>query len=300
VVSTPNQLYYTASRGPEGANPFHAHEFEFAEFQRELARVFPHVCLFLENHVEGVTFQPFGAQPAADVRVDTGQTRPEDAHFFIAVCAHRPQVGGPTFVYVPRAANVLREREKHIALLAGELRAKDAWLEEARGSLAALNDEHQNLLEMFRAQNEELERSNLWAQQLDENLTATRLRIAGLQDELAAQQATAREMAAGYQAKVAELEEDLRVKAEWAVEIERRLMAELTARAEELESKCAELARCVEILHAVEKDLEERTAWALRLEASARDLEARLAMFRASRWVKLGQTVGLGPEKTSV
>ena len=55
VVSTPNKLYYTESRGSEGANPFHVHEFEFAEFREELTAVFPHVSLYLENHVEGVT-----------------------------------------------------------------------------------------------------------------------------------------------------------------------------------------------------------------------------------------------------
>ena len=35
VVSTPNRLYYTESRGPRGANPFHVHEFDFAEFSSE-------------------------------------------------------------------------------------------------------------------------------------------------------------------------------------------------------------------------------------------------------------------------
>src|SRR3954451_11908286 len=32
IVSTPNKLYYTESRGAHGANPFHVHEFEFEEF----------------------------------------------------------------------------------------------------------------------------------------------------------------------------------------------------------------------------------------------------------------------------
>src|ERR1041384_5256475 len=33
VVSTPNRLFYTESRGTEGANPFHVHEFDFDEFR---------------------------------------------------------------------------------------------------------------------------------------------------------------------------------------------------------------------------------------------------------------------------
>src|SRR5690349_21076814 len=64
IVSTPNKLYYTESRGEHGANPFHVHEFEFAEFVEALKTVFPHVSMFLENHVEGVAFQPH----------ETGQT----------------------------------------------------------------------------------------------------------------------------------------------------------------------------------------------------------------------------------
>ena len=41
IVSTPNRLYYTESRGTQGANPFHVHEFDFEEFTRELQAVFP-------------------------------------------------------------------------------------------------------------------------------------------------------------------------------------------------------------------------------------------------------------------
>jgi len=65
VVSTPNKSYYTESRGREGTNPFHVHEFEFEEFRSELLAVFPEVALFLENHVEGIAFQP--NDPAAGV-----------------------------------------------------------------------------------------------------------------------------------------------------------------------------------------------------------------------------------------
>ncbi len=46
IVSTPNKLYYAESRGSDGANPFHVHEFEFEEFRDELRSVFPHVSLY--------------------------------------------------------------------------------------------------------------------------------------------------------------------------------------------------------------------------------------------------------------
>jgi len=41
--------------------------------------------------------------------------------------------------------------------------------------------------------------------------------------------------------------------------------------------------------------LQERSAWALRLEEEKRRLEDLLTMVRASRWVKFGRKVGLGP-----
>src|ERR1019366_3972712 len=132
IVSTPNRLYYTESRGPHGANPFHVHEFDFDEFTRELREFFPYVSMFLENHIQGVTFQPHEAGHTVEVRVDAAEPVPDESHFFIAVCAHRPQIGNPTFLYVPRVANVLRERERHIAKPEGELATKDEWLDKAQ------------------------------------------------------------------------------------------------------------------------------------------------------------------------
>src|SRR6266566_3568981 len=158
IVSTPNKLYYSESRRRAGPNPFHVHEFEFEEFRAELAEVFPHVSLFLENHAEGVVFQPAvsanaeNAESGADVRVDEGRSDPAEAHFFLAVCALRPQTEAPTFVYVPRVANVLRERERHIELLERELETKNQWLERTTGELAQLNEDHQKVLGLFRKQ----------------------------------------------------------------------------------------------------------------------------------------------------
>src|SRR5579872_2951099 len=111
--------------------------------------------MFLENHGEGFTFQPHEPGNTVEVRVDAGEPAPGESHFFVAVCAHRPQIGNPTFVYVPRAANVLRERERHIALLEGELATKNQWLEKALR-------EHEELMAQFTAQQRDLERSNRW------------------------------------------------------------------------------------------------------------------------------------------
>ncbi len=341
IISTPNKLYYTESRGPTGANPFHVHEFDFEEFQSELHAVFSHVSMYLENHVEGVTFQPHEAGHTVEVRVDAGHPVPDESHFFVAVCAHRRQLGNPTYVYVPRAANVLRERERHIALLEGELATKNEWLDKAQQDLAEfdrlsrqqkeelersnqwaetlnreLEERRARIVELqeefareqesarkvaegyaarFREQEEDLERSNQWAEALNRELEERRARVVELQEEFAREQENARRVAEGYAAKVAALERDIQDKTQWAIDTETSLTAVIRDQAERLARAVADLASAVEALHHTEKELEERTAWALRLQDEARRLEEQVAMFRASRWVKLGRTVGLGP-----
>lgn len=282
IVSTPNKLYYAETRERAGPNPFHVHEFEFAEFRDELSAVFPHISLFLENHTEGVIFQPVEPNETAEVRIGSGEAAPDGAHFFVAVCAHRPQTGSPSFVYIPRAANVLRERERHIALLEGEIATKDQWLAKTQRELSELHEGHQK-------QEVELERRREWAEGLNVRLREAGERIAALQEEMAAERAAAQGVIAGYEAKVAELERENREKTEWALETERRLGAEI-------EEKGRELAQCVEILHQVEKTLEERTAWSGQLQAEAHRLRRRLGMYEASRWVKLGRRFRLGPQ----
>lgn len=264
VVSTPNRLYYTESRGAEGANPFHVHEFEFEEFRAELSAVFPHVALFLENHVEGVAFQPCPAGTTSEVRVDAGTPDPAESHFFVAVCAHRRQVGNPTFVYVPRAANVLREREHHINLLQQELQTKDEWLTRAQR-------EHQELVDNHRQLNAELERSNQWAESLNRQLAGegakTRQVVEAYEAQVAQLQQEIRQVAEGYAAKVAELEAELLARTQWVQDTESRLGREI----EELQA-----------------DLRKH-------QDAAQALQAQLNGYRGSRWVKLGQAIGLGP-----
>ena len=281
VVSTPNKLYYTESRGVEGANPFHVHEFTFDEFQSELRAVFPHVSLFLENHVEGVTFQPHESGNTAEVRVDAGEPAPDESHFFVAVCARRPQIGNPTFVYIPRTANVLRERERHISLLEHEVAEKEGWLAQSQQDLAELDRQYRKL-------EAELLASNRWAEDLNRELEGRRARIAELQEEIAREQESAQLVVAGYDAKVLELERDIQAKIEWT----RRVEANLNA---EIDKQTAELVKAVAALNHTEKELHDRTAWALRLQEEASQLAQQVELFRASRWVKLGRKVGLGP-----
>ncbi len=281
IVSTPNRSYYAESRRRSGPNPYHVHEFDVKEFTARLGELFPNVTLYAQNHVEGIGFQPVGDGAPAEAAVEDPALDPAHSHFFLAVCAAGPQPPAAAFFYLPRTANLLRERELHIEALENELAAKNEWLEQA-------NQEKQNLVEMFRSQTAELERSNRWAEELEAQLRQTKERVVQLQQELAEHQEEARQTAAGYEAKIAELDEENRKKTEWALETERRLGAEL-------EQKCRELVECVRLLDQAEATLVERTAWAQRLDAQVRELEGVLEAARASRWVRLGRLFGLGP-----
>lgn len=270
MVSTPNKLYYAESRRGSGANPFHVHEFEYAEFHEELQRVFPHVAMFAQNHVEGVIFAPLEGGGPAEAAVPETRGVPEEAHFFVAVCGAEPLPETGAFVWVPSVANVLRERERHIELLTGEVRMK-------KSELDIRNREFEQLLGTVRELNSQLERRNLWA--LGAQAEADRLGklVLEQQEEFAREHGNFRDTVAAYERKLAELQEINRVKTEWALETEQRLT-----------DRTRELAECVEILHSVEKTVEERTVWAQGLDRDLAEWQGRFRALRRSRWVRLG------------
>ncbi len=280
LLSTPNRIYYAETRRESGPNPYHFREFDWREFTAELERFFPCVTLYVENHLAGLAIlplEPGGVEGA----VEEPRPDPEQAHFLLAVCGAGPPLRPEGLLWAPRAANVLRERERHIAALEEDL--------------AGLRREKQELVEMFRSQTAQLEQANRWAASLDQQLEAARRRIARLQEELAEQQQAARLAVQGYEAKVAELEQEAQRRADWARRLEQSLGEELAAARAELDKRVAELAECVRLLDRAEATVVERTHWAQRLEAQVRELEARLAAVRASRWVRLGRLAGLGP-----
>jgi ubiquinone/menaquinone biosynthesis C-methylase UbiE len=264
IVSSPNKRYYGETRAVTGPNPFHEHEFEAGEFVRELEQVFSNVRLLLQNRVESFAFHPAVSFWPAEARIDGGGGGAEDAHFFIGICSAGPLPEPKSFVYVPKAANVLRERELHVEAL--------------QQQLAQVKADREALLEVTGRLNRELVERAVWGEGLNADLRAAGERIGALQTEVA-------ELAAGYQAQVAQMEEEDRVKTEWA----RQASAEL-------EEKCRELAGCVKLLDIAEATVCERTEWAQTAEAQRAELAARLELIRASRWVKMGRQVGLGPE----
>jgi SAM-dependent methyltransferase len=239
IVSTPNKAFYAEFRKDAGPNPFHTHEFEYREFQEALLERFPYVSLFLQDHADGIIFRSRLTQSAAELHVGGDSRPPEESSFFIAICSAVPVPAASSFIYVPAAANVLRERSNHIQALEAELK-------EAR-------QQHHELLAVHRAQTADLEASNTWAADLDQRLKAAGERIVAMQAEI--------EKIAG-----------------------------------DLHHQTAELGKCVEILHATEAEVEERTKWALDLESRRVALESKLAMLEASRWIRLGRSLGVGPQ----
>jgi SAM-dependent methyltransferase len=282
VVSTPNKSFYAEARASSGPNPFHEHEFEYEEFRSALSSVFPGVSLYGEDHTEGIVFRGLQSSGMPDVRLDGREYDPAESNFFIGVCAKSDQTAPAAFVYVPRVANLLRERAAHIDRLQTEVVTKDGWL-------AAAQAEHQRLLELHRAQKAELEKNNQWAQEIERDLRACGQRIVDLQKELAEEHALARQAAAAYEPRIAALEAELVERTLWAQETERRLTAEL-------QHQTGELALAVELLDRAEATVEERTRWALDLQRKCEELEAKVARVQASRWVKLGRAFRVGPE----
>ena len=264
IVSSPNKRYYAETRAATGPNPFHEHEFEAEEFVHELERVFPAVQLLLQNRVESFAFHPASSFWPAEARIDGGGGSAADAHFFVAVCSRGPLPKPKSFVYVPKAANVLRERELHVEAL--------------QQQLAQIKADREALLQFHRQQTLELEERNCWALTLDADLKAAGERVVALQGELV-------ELATGYRAQLDQMEEQDRMKTAWA----RKAAAELDA-------KCQELAECVKLLQQSDATVHERTQWAQTAEAQRAELAAKLDMIRSSRWLKMGRTVGLGPE----
>lgn len=281
IISTPNRLYYSESR--PGPNPFHVHEFDYEEFCSQLRRYFPHFQVFLQNHAEGVVFSPPELTGAATT-VESGAGDPATSHFFVAVCSGRPLHGSPAFVYIPQSGNVLRERERHIALLEGELEQKNRWLEETKESLAALDREHrefrQRAQEIVDALEQENARKTEWGRQLETELERLKGLIETLQAELAERTA-------------------------WALQLDAE-RSELAANYERLNQEAekvrADLTACVDQLHQTEAELEERTRWALGLDQRVKDLDIQVQQLTndlnslfGSLAYRIGKRVGLAP-----
>lgn len=261
LVSTPNKSFYAEAREQSGPNPFHEHEFELDEFRQALQREFPYVKIAYENHAACVLFESEDTS-GAEAQME-GASQGSDANFYIAICSSQP-IEVASFVYVPKAANLLKERAKHIL-----------WLQ---SEVTQCQGERAELVALHAAQKTELEANNAWAKDLDAKYKSAGERIIQLQN-------AAIQTATEFQGQLTSVEQELEKRTEWA----RGLEAELRDRSEEL-------ARCVTLLDRAEATVVERTNTAIHLQSELDQAQARLAQARSSRWVKLGRRLNLGPE----
>jgi SAM-dependent methyltransferase len=278
ILSTPNRLYYSESR--ESPNPFHVHEFDYREFCAAIESYFPHRRVFFENHAEGVVFS--ASEPSGvETTIEAAGADPDAAHFFVAVCSARPFEGSPAFVYIPQAGNVLREREKHIALLESELEQKNQWLEQTKESLDTLHREHFAL-------EAETARDRARAQEI----------IDGLEQENARKTEWARQV----EREVERLQAALDQQREWNLKLQAE-NAELLANYRRLEEQVnqvrADLKTCVDQLHATEAELTDRTAWAQGLDRQVAQLTADLNAILRSPAYRIGKRLRLSPATAS-
>lgn len=274
IVSTPNLLYYAQTRATQGPNPFHEHEFEFEEFKAALAETFPHVDVFLQNRAECLAFYPLKTFPPVDTCIEVVEGSPAQANFFVAVCSRRPLTDQRRFIFVPKVANLLRERERHIAKLQHELQLNHDWLAETR-------TQRDRTLDALRITNDHIEKQSRWAIELEKDWRAAQTRIVELQEQLAADQRASI-------AKIDELDADIVEKTQWALDTERRLTAEV-------EFERTRFGQALDLLHKAEAMVEERTQLANNAASTVEALQRRLREIRASRWIHLGRRLGLGP-----
>ena len=276
IVSTPNRLYYGEAR--EDPNPFHVHEFTHDEFREELGRCFPHVMLFLENHADALVFA--GEFQGIRAHLETVDQAPDEAHFFLAVCSQRPLHGSQAFVYLPSSANLLREREKHIGLLQGEVNKRDEWLAAARVEL----DKFDAVQESAKRTIAQLEQENAdkenWAQQLDGELAGVRAERERCIQLLEDSEKRVTERTDWAQRLDGELE-GVRAERERCIQLLEDSEKRVTERTDwaqrldgELEGVRAERERCIQLLEDSEKRVTERTDWAQRLDGELEGVRA--------------------------
>ncbi len=269
VISTPNRRYYTDER--EYTNPFHAREFDTAEFDALLGESFPHRVMFTQNHAPAVCFAPVAGEcgPAPGSGLEAGgvmaasETEADQPHFLVAICALQPVAPLPAFVYVPSAANLLREREQHIAKLEAGVARLHGELEERDATIRQLQAEYERDLTEARAvleqRERQLEERLQWARQLEQECERLGGLISGLQEEING------------------LHADVEAKVEWARSLEE------------------DVAQAREALAKLQQEFGERTQWALSLDAERTRLQEALFAINRTLWYRAGRGLRLCP-----
>jgi SAM-dependent methyltransferase len=287
VISTPNRIFYTEERNE--VNPFHVREFDFPEFSAFLKNYFEWVEIAFQNHVSSIFIGNTNSNKGIRSQLEHSVVDSErTANYFVAVCS-KTASAPPTYeplVYLPAAANFLREKDTHIRLLLARERELTEMVSQQQREYdtqnqwcLALNRELQDVQKHYRVLDEEFRDRTRWAERMSAEISEKDQRIVSLQTELSDRTAWALRLDEEHQ----RLEQELR---------------ETTARALRLVEECQELREKVacagslsaevsqkdERIASLQAELEERTARALRLglEHWALEQELRERMVRAS------------------
>ena len=159
IVSTPNKLYYTESRGARGRESVSRPRIRVRGVPRRAEGGLParFACSWR------ITWRASRSSRTSRgtrwkcgwMRASRRRTR---SHFFVAVCAHRPQIGqSDVRLCAARRRTCCASASGTSRCSKQRTRAKNEWLDKAQQDLAELDREHQKLLAMFREQKDELE-----------------------------------------------------------------------------------------------------------------------------------------------
>lgn len=285
LVSTPNKSYYAESRAAAGPNPFHTHEFEYEEFEAAIYEVFPHLRMWTQNHSEAIVFAPLN--PAGGVLDAPGDPATAQANFYLAACSTAEIPVNDVYAWMPSTANLLREREHHIAKLEGELAKKDAWLEQVIAAHGRLQQSHDETLVELRQRNE-------WAAKLNNEIQERRELITRMQREASEQLVWAQSLEGELAKSNAEIQRlsgenmalasDVAARTDWARSLEEQLdtrTRHVQLQQQQIGEHQAELAAQAELLEQQNRDLNA--------------LQAERRLIASSKWVRLGRKVKLGP-----
>ncbi len=268
LVSTPNRVYYHASRS--APNPFHVHEFDFAEFEAALKKEFRSVRIFFENHTNAITFAPKNVQGVRTLLEDSNSEAGR-ANFFLAVCSQTSQYGSPAFLYVPKAGNVLQEREQHIEMVTADL-------EKVKGELSKLTASSEAAQKKARAEiaelQAEIEEKNRWALEVDRAAEKTRQDFENLEAEFNERTEWAKKVQADYE----------------------RAVESFAALEADHQERLAEISTAAGKIDELEQRVIERSEWAQSLDREIAELRTQLDAFYASPAYKIGRRLRLAPQ----
>ena len=285
VISTPNRIYYTEERNEK--NPFHVREFDFPEFSAFLKNYFDWVEIAFQNHVSSIFIGNTDSNRGIRSQLEHSVVDSErTANYFVAVCS-KTAAAPPTYeplVYLPAAANFLREKDTHIRLLQarelelGEIVSRQQREYDAQNQwCVALNRELQDIQKHYRVLEEAFRERTLWAERLSAEISEKDQRIVSLQTELNDRTAWALRLDEERQRSEQELQERTAGAGSLPAEISQRderiasLQAELDERTARLNEEC----------QSSEQELRERTAYAARLSAEISQRDERIASLQA-------------------